>query len=82
MKTIRNEKQDNGHGFTMYRMTRVIEGRQFGLSIAVPNIEMQVGRNVVAKRLRDARRKLARVIHIGTAESLPNPLLSIDQEHA
>lgn len=59
MKTIRNAKVRDDEGFTLYRMTRVVDAAPLGLVLMVSDAELAVGRDVVARKLRAARRQLA-----------------------
>lgn len=61
MRTVRNAiVRDDG--FTLYRMTRVIDGVPLGLVLMVPSAERAVGRTAVARRIRDARAQLAAAV--------------------
>lgn len=62
MTTIRNAKVRDDAGFTLYRMTRVVDAVPLALVLMVPDAELAVGRAAVARRLRAARAQLAAAV--------------------
>jgi hypothetical protein len=56
LKTVSNVKEQHA-GLTIYYMRRISGGQRYGNSVAISDVEMP-HRDVVAMRLRQARRDL------------------------
>lgn len=67
MKTVRNVKEWTDQGW-LYRMVRIVGKKHLGYNVAIPKQEMHY-RDVVAWRLRSARRELA--LAVAAEKNLP-----------